>query len=430
VVRGGGATVNYSGLENLSVNASGGNDRIDIQSTVAGTTLMMNAGDGDDVIVVSSLTSGAGVLSGLASPVNIDAGTGNNFLYVSDAGSTIGNTVFLLPTQIIGTTPIPFTINYTATGGSIGTIILRTSQGGDLVTVHGVPAGTATMLFTEGGNDTTRVVVSGTSAYSNFTVNGGSPTGGATGDVLFVIDVSGTASVVHNLVTSPGAGTAEVLYFSGATSLIAYQDIEQFLSDPDSTRSFLQALARNTLGRNLSPAEVNAWAPVVASQGRAVVANAYASSAEARDRVVRGWFTSYLGRPASPGETAPWVNLLLSGQREEQVLGNFIVTFYAGLDNSNFTATAYLRLLGRNPSQNELLTAVNSTIPQVGRLGLINLLLTGAEFRTAFVVTQYTTLIRQAPSAAEINALVFSPYDLFTLRVILLASDQFFVRGF
>jgi hypothetical protein len=423
-----GISVGYTGLESVTVDAGDGDDIINVQGTASTTPVIVLGGLGNDTFIVSSNISGAGDLSQLRSPLAIDAGAGSNVLYVSEATSAVGDNVSVSASQLHGTA-VPFTINYTATGGSFGVLTLLTGTGNDVVNVSSLPGGSNTTILTGGGNDTINVPVSSLVSY-NFTVNGGAPTGGAVGDVLNVTDISG-AAVIHNLVSSPGNGTVEVLYLNGAPSHITYQDIEQVVTNPTADQSFLQSLARATLGRNLSPTEVAVWTPYVTAPGygRAYVANVFVHSQEAIQLVVQGWFPRYLGRQPAPGEINAWVNLLVQGQTEEQVLNTFFQTYYAGLQNTSFVVNAYARLLGRSPSPGELTTTVGSMLPLVGRAGILSLLLGSGEFRSSFITTSFVTWIRRPPTTQELNTLVNSPYDLTTLRVILLASDQFFLGG-
>ena len=72
----------FSGIANLLLNASSGRDRINVQSTVVGTTTNINSGAANDTIVVSS--SGVldvfnnpvgGTIDGIRGTLNIDGGS-------------------------------------------------------------------------------------------------------------------------------------------------------------------------------------------------------------------------------------------------------------------------------------------------------------------------------------------------------------------
>src|SRR5262249_1297421 len=150
---------------------------------------------------------------------------------VCEGGNAAGDTVSVSNTRIAGTV-VPFAVNYTATGGTFRSVYVLTGSGNDVVNVNSLlPASqTGTTILAGAGNDVINVPVSVLANYT-FAVIGGAPTGGSVGDVLTVIDVSGGA-VIHNTSGGPGSGTIEVLYLSGASSHINYQDIEQVVSNP------------------------------------------------------------------------------------------------------------------------------------------------------------------------------------------------------
>src|SRR5262249_6605724 len=135
VARSGTPVVSYAAMESLTVNAGGGADILNVQSTLSTTPVTVNGEAGDDQIVVSSLANATGVLTGLGSALTIDAGPGANTLNVSEFGSSVPDTMTLTTTQVTGTAA-PFTVNYQATGGSFSSTTFQTGQAGDTVIVN------------------------------------------------------------------------------------------------------------------------------------------------------------------------------------------------------------------------------------------------------------------------------------------------------
>jgi hypothetical protein len=157
VSRNGGPALTYSGIEALVVKGGDSVDTFNVQGTLAATPLTLNGGGGNDVFNFSSdAPANTGNLSGLAGVVTVDAGGGVNTLNVSEAGSPTPDTVTLTGTAISGTAA-PFTINYSASGGTFGTINLTTGSGADTVNVQGTLAGGTTTVNTGGGNDVLNV---------------------------------------------------------------------------------------------------------------------------------------------------------------------------------------------------------------------------------------------------------------------------------
>ena len=81
----------------------------------------------------------------------------------------------------------------------------------------------------------------------------------------------------------------------------------------------------DALGRVGAAAELDFWVKQLnsgVSQGQ--VAAMLEQSPEARTRLVRTWYLTYLGRQAMNNEEQPFVNLLLQGQAEEAVLAGVL----------------------------------------------------------------------------------------------------------
>jgi hypothetical protein len=198
---------------------------------------------------------------------------------------------------------------------------------------------------------------------------------------------------------------------------------------------------RTILGRQASPAEVAYWQPAVQGPGGpTVVASAIEHSAEARDRLVKSWYATYLGRPAVNGEEQEWVNSLLQGVSEEDVLAAILGSgeFYRRTGTLSTTGTAderyvralYLFLLKRTPSAGEV-AEWTGPLATDGRLAVAAGFLHSGEYRADVVGLYYSVLLHRqsAPSAAEVAYWASSGLDLTDIRVGFEASNEFLVNG-
>jgi hypothetical protein len=189
----------------VQVLTGSGNDVVAVLGTAPGAPTQISTGAGNDVVYV--------VPGGV---VSVDEGSGTNALVVTEAGQLAADSIFV--GNGIITTASGGVIYYGATGGSLGFgLTIQGSEGGDLISVGAVTAGTPLFLDGGGGNDTIAFQVQPGSGYSA-SVNGGPGT-----NTLVVQDVSGTG-VVQDYPSAEGAGAVGAFYPSGLTSSIFYSN--------------------------------------------------------------------------------------------------------------------------------------------------------------------------------------------------------------
>src|SRR5262249_33772950 len=118
------------------------------------------------------------------------------------------------------------------------------------------------------------------------------------------------------------------------------------------------------------------------------------------------------------------------GFSEEQVLGTFLATYFAGLPDDLFVVVTFERLLGRDPAPDEFVVALKTILPSAGRAGLVTMVTQSTEFRSGAVGADYVRLLHRGPSSAELVGWVFSGLDLTSIAVgILSSTPEFAVTG-
>ena len=147
---------------------------------------------------------------------------------------------------------------------------------------------------------------------------------------------------------------------------------------------------------------------------------------------------TFLGRPAQGGEERGFVNALLQGQSEEQVLSILLGSseFYnraqtlasADSPDGNYVEALYRLLLGRPTGPGEAAGWLNA-LPQLGRGGVALAIEGSAEYRTDVVVDYYETLLHRLPDAAGVSGWIFSNLDLSTVRVGIESGREFLANG-
>jgi subtilisin-like proprotein convertase family protein len=222
-------------------------------------------------------------------------------------------------------------------------------------------------------------------------------------------------------------------------------DLDQL--DPD--RKFIRMLYQLALGRTGSLAEWNLWEPLLQQpDGRHIVASSIERSPEARTFLVKGWYQTYLGRPAVNGEEQLWVNALLAGATEEQTLGAILGSqeyfnhvpsipgITGGATDGNFVQALYLQLLGRPASAADINFWVNAIRQNGGVRSVVSTaILQSTEYRERVVRGYYQELLQRpagSPSQAEVDLWAFSGLDITSIRVSFESSQEFFnvVSGF
>jgi hypothetical protein len=125
-------------------------------------------------------------------------------------------------------------------------------------------------------------------------------------------DPAGFASWVAQLQSGKTYNDLNAAIYGSAESL-------QVLGGGD-VRLWVDGLYRGLLGRGAGTAERDSWAAVAATKGRPSVAFSVSTSAEARQRRVNGYYTTYLQRPADAAGLQTWVpRLLANGDVDVQI---------------------------------------------------------------------------------------------------------------
>jgi hypothetical protein len=224
------------------------------------------------------------------------------------------------------------------------------------------------------------------------------------------------------------------------------------LLPPEPNANYVQALYTDFLGRSGSANEVQGWVNVLASMGRAGVADRIIDSPEGLTRVVGGFYVKLLGRQAVGGEEAGWVNALAHGASQEQIIAGIVSSpefasranqlVGGGNADANFVLALYQVLLGRSGNSSEVGGWV-SVLGPLGRFGVASGFLSSLEFRSDGVqqfygataapsgsmVSQYPSLLHRGAAPAEVSAWVNSPLDIFGIEEGFAASDEFFARS-
>jgi uncharacterized delta-60 repeat protein len=189
--------VNYAGLQGLTVNSGSGADAIAVQSDAVGTPTTVS-GTGADTFIVSSY---AGLLNTIVSPLTLNGGSGGNYLYVSEANNPSADTLYLTRNTITSGTGSFAPISYTASGGTYhGTAILVAGNGNNVVRVFSAAAGTGYGLYT--GNGNSDIIVSSPTSTLDTMAGSLALVAGSGTDLLYVSEAGSTSPDTMSLNSS------------------------------------------------------------------------------------------------------------------------------------------------------------------------------------------------------------------------------------
>jgi hypothetical protein len=189
---------------------------------------------------------------------------------------------------------------------------------------------------------------------------------------------------------------------------------------PDRTRTFLEHLYQDVLGRPIDPAALAQFGSLLAqgSMTRAQVVQVVLGSAENATVVVRGLYMLLLHRPPDPQGLAAFVTALQHGTTAEQIASLLVASDeYAQRTGGGFLDAAYQDLLGRHADG-------------PARAQIAQSIIGSDEYANAVITSLFTRYLRRPADAQVLAAmrLVFRQGGSRAVSAILLASDEYYAR--
>jgi hypothetical protein len=196
--------------------------------------------------------------------------------------------------------------------------------------------------------------------------------------------------------------------------------------------AYIPKLYTELLGRGASAQEVEAWTGVLNTSGAAGVVQGIEVSPEARRHLVDTWYQQYLGRTAQGGEEMGWVNLLVQGRSEADVLSGIFASGefaqVSGASNEQFVRTLYSDLLKRTASDAEVQSWVHS-VATAGGQAVAEGFLNSGEFRADAVSGFYNDLLGRQADQTGLDGWMSSNLDITQIRMGILESSEFAINA-
>ena len=215
--------VAYNGVESLAVHGLAGDDTMSVRSTLASTPVTVHGGDDDDTVHIGSLGNSLDAILG-AVTVNGNAPAASDALFLNDQGDVDSHD------YVITSTTVARTGAALVTYGTIESLTLNGSQGGNTINLQSTAAGTPVVVNAGAGNDDITVDANGAGpladtvdlVVSSLTINGQGGT-----NTLLLEDFSdpnaATGDVVHVTPTQIGADPTDSFFGTGGS--LAYSGL-------------------------------------------------------------------------------------------------------------------------------------------------------------------------------------------------------------
>ncbi len=259
--------------------------------------------------------------------------------------------------------------------------------------------------------------------------------------------------------TAPSGGSYDVTVTAGFGSLgrnfgVLFTHPAEPLPQPGTrfpnvstgNEAYVQELYRDILGRNAEPGALTSWENALPTglaatdpaeqAARLNVATLIWDSAEHRTVQVASYYETLLGRSPDGAGEAGWVNAMLAGAREADVLHGFLNSAeYQALHpgNAAFVSALYHDLLGRAPDDAGLLGWVEGLNRGLPRTAVIDSFLYSTESLTRLVDSYYADYLnRPADLDGQVSwvaAVQQRALGLGQAGIDILASDEKFLAG-
>ncbi|CAN5309676.1 hypothetical protein BH10PLA2_BH10PLA2_31810 [soil metagenome] len=197
----------------------------------------------------------------------------------------------------------------------------------------------------------------------------------------------------------------------------------------NSDRAFIQNLYTKFLGRTgnaVGGSELDGWVAQLGTLGRGGVSHNILYSSESLNRIVDGFYVTYLGRASGADERVFWVSTISGGGNIDTVEAGFISSpEFLAHSNTDYVQALYLNILGRTGGPSEL-AGWYQQLPQLGLQGVASAFTNSKEHREKTVTKYFENYLHREPVGNEAVTFAAAQGDLLSLLGVMLASDEFY----
>ncbi len=396
-------------------------------ATVAATT-MGAVPTGTVTFLDGTTTLGTGILAnGVATFSTSTLSTATHSITANYGGATSGNNT------VSPSTSSAVSLVVSAIGSTTSTTTTLTAQPNPVTSGNSVTL-TATVLSATIGSATptgTVTFLDGTSTLGTGTLSNG---------VAF-FSTSGLSTATHSITARyEGAVSSGITFTSSTSSAVSLVVQAGSTGSLTADERFIRALYIDLLGRPGDVSELDYHVGILRSARGSVDIVTYGiqHSPEAEDRMVKGWYQTYLGRSAAGGEEQSAVDRLIARQTEETVLAAILggPEFYSraqslvssGTPQQRYAQSLYQILLNRTGSDFEI-TMVANQLASSSPTEIVRGFLISTEYRNNTIASYFTTLLHRTADSPSLNDAVKSNVNLADVRHGVFVSAEFYTNG-
>jgi hypothetical protein len=261
---------------------------------------------------------------------------------------------------------------------------------------------------------------------------------GLGGDDLIVLSVSNPAAGLKTIAVDGGTGNNLLAGRSVPAGVtLTTTNIQRTDNDPDDI--VIDELYHERLDRNAAATEVASWKNILhGAAGLNGVVRGIEESAEARTQRVKHFYSKLLGREAGGGEEQVFVNGMMQGATEEQIVAGILASaefntraqslIGSGTADERFVQALYQLVLNRPASSSEVAGWVNA-LNSLGRSGVALAFVESREFRIEMVTAFFTTLLHRQPDQGGLDFWISVNAGLEQIREGFMSSPEFHGNG-
>lgn len=237
-----------------------------------------------------------------------------------------------------------------------------------------------------------------------------------------------------------GTQTYLIAFATGATSYQWYKGNAGDVSTPvagigPSADRWIGQMFLDLLGRPVDTGNLVIYSGILSGGSRTATAAAILASTEYRQRLINGFYSTFLRRAPSASELSFWLPAFVAGLTDEQIEAQFVASpeyfALAGSTNAGWINRIFNDVLGRSPSPTDV-SNFSAILATNSRMSVGLAILNSSEAINGRVQQYFTRFLRRSPTpadAASFAAALLGGSTDEQIIVTIVTADEYFNFG-